>query len=495
MTRLSAATLGRLAKEVAPAYVPAEHGIGIRHLGRGAFHRSHQAAYTDAALARQGGDWRIAAVSLRSTGTVDALAPQDNLFTLIESGADGLHPRVIGSLGRTIAAARTPEAVLDVFADPAIRIVTLTVTEKAYGFDRANRDCDPEHADVAADLADPRAPRGVLGILTEGVRRRRDAGHPAPAILCCDNLPENGRLLRAGVIGFARRVDPDLADWIEAHVAFPSSMVDRITPAATAETLARAHGLTGLEDAAAIETEPFAQWVIEDEFPQGRPAWEAAGAIFVPDVTPYEKMKLRMLNGAHSLIAYASVVAGHEYVRDAMADPALAALADRQMRAVARTLGPLRDIDLDTYRADLLARFANPGIAHQTRQIAMDGTEKLPQRIFEPAVEALKAGDDPAPYAFATAAWMRYCLGKDDTGAEYPLNDPRAGALQDAARRAGYGAGDLRQTLMAVPGLFPETLRESVFRAAVTERLASVLSIGMAAAIRNEARDPASGPG
>ncbi|MCP1168825.1 mannitol dehydrogenase family protein, partial [Limimaricola sp. ASW11-118] len=247
------------------------------------------------------------------------------------------------------------------------------------------------------------------GLLVEALRRRRGAGRAPFTVLCCDNLPENGALLRGGVLGFARRVDPEFADWISAEVAFPSSMVDRITPAATDDTRALARRLTGYEDAAAIETEPFCQWVIEDRFPQGRPDWEAGGAIFVEDVAPFERMKLRMLNGAHSLIAYAGFVAGHTLVRDAMASAALAALVRRHIAAAARTLGPLPGIDLAAYGAELAARFANPAIAHETYQIAMDGSQKLPQRIFGPAWDAQQAGRDLRPFAFATAAWARYC--------------------------------------------------------------------------------------
>ncbi|WP_341212952.1 mannitol dehydrogenase family protein [uncultured Limimaricola sp.] len=487
MTRLDLHQLSRLPAGVGPAYAPSAHGVGVLHIGLGAFHRAHQAACTDAALAAAGGDWRIAAVSLRSTETVDALAAQDGLFTLVERGADGDRARVIAAIAETFAAARDPEAVLALFSRAPIRVVTLTVTEKAYGIDANAMDIDPAHPDVAADLADPRHPRGVLGLLVEGLRLRRAGGLPSPAILCCDNLPENGALLRAGVVGFAHRVDEDLAGWIAETVAFPSSMVDRITPAATQGTARRARELTGAEDAAAIETEPFTQWVIEDRFPQGRPAWEAGGAILVPDVAPFERMKLRMLNGAHSLTAYAGFLAGHRFVRDAMGDAALAALIDRHMAAAARTVGALDGIDLGAYRAELTARFANPAIAHETYQIAMDGSHKLSQRIFAPAVEALEAGDDTGTYAFAIAAWMRYAMGRDEAGGTYALRDPREDELLEAAQAAGGEAAALVRALMALPNLFPEALRNSpAFVRAVTERLAIMLDLGMAEAIARE---------
>ncbi|CUH39900.1 Polyol:NADP oxidoreductase [Jannaschia seosinensis] len=488
MTRLTAKLLPQLPEGVRPAYDPAAQAAGILHLGLGAFHRAHQAFYTDAALARDGGDWRILAVSLRSTETVDALRAQDGLFTLVERGPHGDRAQVIGAVADALAAARDSQEVLAVFERPEIRIVTLTVTEKAYGFDRASMDIEPGHEAIAADLAAPQQPRGVIGLLVEGLRRRRAADLRPPAILCCDNLPENGPLLRAGVLGFARRVDVDLAEWIAQEVAFPASMVDRITPATTDETAKRAQALIGADDAAAVETEPFTQWVIEENFPQGRPSWEAGGAVFVADVAPFERMKLRMLNGAHSLIAYAGFLAGHAYVRDAMSDASLAVLVDRHIRAAAGTVGRLEGIDLDAYRADLLARFANPAIAHQTYQIAMDGTEKLPQRIFAPATDALTSGADLAPYAFAVAAWMCYATGRDAKGKNYDLRDPREDELRRAVLHAGNDASALVAALTALPSFFPVSLRDSpAFRHALETRLAVMLDRGMPEAIRREA--------
>lgn len=466
-----------------PGYDPAAHGVGVVHIGVGAFHRAHQAVYTDAALAQAGGDWRIAGVSLRSTGIVDALNAQNGLYALIERGAEGTRGRVIASIASAIAASRDREAVLEALAAAGTRVVTLTVTEKAYGVDRAAMQVDPAHEAVAADLADPRRPVGVLGLLVEGLRLRHAAGRQPFTVLCCDNLPENGAILRAGVVDFARRVDPALADWIAESVAFPSSMVDRITPAATPETLAEAERLTGCVDRAAIETEPFSQWVIEDRFPLGRPAWDAGGAIFVDDVTPYEKMKLRMLNGAHSMLAYAGFLAGHAYVRDVMADEALSALIDRQMRAASGTLPRLDGVDLDQYRRDLLARFANPAIAHETYQIAMDGTEKLPQRLLEPAVETLRKGGDLRPFAFAVAAWMRYCLGRKESGEAYALRDPRETELAAAISNAG-SAEAISNALHGVDRLIPAALAQSgPWRAAVAEILQDFLTSGARAAI------------
>ncbi len=488
MTRLDRSALDTLPADVArPGYDPAAHGTGVVHLGCGAFHRAHQAVYTDAALARSGGDWRIAAVSLRSTEIADALNPQDGLYTLIERGSDGVDARVIGSLSRVIAAARQPGQTLAALVDPATRIVTLTVTEKAYGIDRARGDVDVAHPAVAADLADPRHPTGVLGLVVEALRQRFAGGVAPFTVLCCDNLPANGALVKAGVLGFARLIDPALSARIEGTVAFPSSMVDRITPAATPEMFADAENLTGYSDEAAVETESFTQWVIEDDFPEGRPDWEAGGALFVDDVEPYEAMKLRMLNGAHSMIAYAGFLAGHVTVRDAMADAALASLVRRHLRAAAATLDALPGIDLESYADELVARFANPAIAHATWQIAMDGTEKLPQRLVAPALEALVAGQSARPFVFAIAAWVRYCLGQTEAGEPYTLRDPREAAIAAAVKAAADDPAALCAGLFALREVFPPALADAPgFREEVAELLSKMIETGMRAVIDRE---------
>lgn len=482
-------SLGMVAGGAArPGYEPAEHGHGIVHLGVGAFHRAHQAVCTDEALAAAGGDWRIIGASLRGTQAADALNPQNGLYTLLERDGETTRARVIASISQVIAATRDREALLAAMTDPAIRIVSLTVTEKAYGIDRAAGGIDMDHPAVAADLAEPRSPSGVLGLLTESLRLRRRANIEPFTVLCCDNLPENGNLLRKGVTGFAEQLDPELATWIGDNVAFPSTMVDRITPAPTDRTLADAATATGCQDLAAVETEPFSQWVIEDRFPTGRPQWEAGGALFVDDVAPYERMKLRMLNGAHSMLAYAGYLAGHRFVRDAMADTGLTLLVQRQMRAAAATLEPLAAIDLGDYEHQLIGRFSNRAIAHETYQIAMDGTEKLPQRVFQPALDAIAGGQDIRPFAFATAAWMRYCLGADEVGEIYALRDPREAEI--ASRIAGVPrkAGDISAALHSLPGLFPPALAgHAPWRRAVEGILDIMLTDGVVTAIRSEA--------
>lgn len=445
MERLSPKTV-LPAHVLRPAYDRAALTPGIVHIGIGAFHRAHQAIYTDAALAMEFGPWGIVGVSLRSTAIAQDLRAQGGLYSVITRDGDEDSARVVGSEIDALAATQERERLLALLTDPAIRIVTLTVSEKAYGFDPSTGRLDPAHPAVAADLATPDTPTGAIGILVEALARRYAAQRPPFTVLCCDNLPANGRLVRRLVLDMAERRDAPLATWIAEKGRFPSSMVDRIVPAATDETRARAAVLIGAQDTLALETEAFSQWVIEEDFVDGRPAWEAGGALFVADVEPYEKMKLRLLNGSHSLIAYLGQLHGLDHVRDVMAVPEHVARVRAHMEAAAATLDPVPGIDLAVYRAQLVARFANPAIAHRTVQIAMDGTQKLPQRVFAPAVEALANGGDADAFAYVTALWLAYVSRMG------PVNDPRAAELARAASEGGSAP------FFALPGLFPREL-------------------------------------
>lgn len=468
-----------------PGYTPADYGVGIVHLGLGAFHKAHQAAYTDTALAHSGGDWRIAGVSLRSPEPAAQLAPQDGLFTLIERSTEGSTARVIGAIAKAYCLDPDRAAVLDALTAPTTRIVSITVTEKGYGIDRSTGGVNPAHPAIAQDLATPDAPVGVAGLLVWALNARRSANVPPFTVLCCDNLPDNGAMLRGLLLDFARRALPEIADHIASDVAFPATMVDRITPATTDATLAAAAQMTGHEDAAAIETEAFSQWVIEDHFPTGRPDWESGGAMFVADVKPYEEMKLRMLNGAHSMLAYAGFLVGCTHVSDVMADPVLNPLVGRHLAAAAATLPQLDRVNFADYADALITRFSNPHLHHQTYQIAMDGTEKLPQRILAPALDALEAGQPMAPFAFAVAAWMRYTLGRTEAGETYALRDPREDELTRLTHE--QEDGEVVANLVALPGLFPSALaKDSVFLQMVSARLGIMMHQGMRRAMDSE---------
>ncbi len=417
-----------------PAYDPRTLRPGIVHLGIGAFHRAHQALYVEEALAAAPGDWGIVGVSLRSPAVHDRLEPQDGLYTLVERGPEADRLRVVGCVREVLFAPAAPGAVLARLADPATRIVSLTVTEKGYCHDPATGRLDDGHPDVRHDLASPGHPRTAVGLLVAGLARRRAAMGPPLTVLCCDNLPHNGRTVARIVRAFAALADPSLVAWLDDHVAFPSTMVDRIVPATTEADVLTVSGALGVEDLAPVVGEPFRQWVIEDRFAGPRPAFEAGGAQLAADVAPYETMKLRLLNGSHSAIAYLGYLGGYEYVSRAVADPAYRAFVRGLMEEeVAPTLGMPGGTDLRAYTASLLERFANPRMAHRTWQIAMDGSQKLPQRLLGTVRDNLAAGRPIAQLALAVAAFLRYTAGVDEQGRPIDVRDPLAARFKTLA--------------------------------------------------------------
>ena len=434
MTRshLSNTTLQQLpAGTKIPAYDRGKVVSGIVHLGVGAFHRAHQAAYVDACLAAGETGWGIVGVSLRSTDTRDALSPQDGLYTLaIRSGGEE-ELRVIGSIGSMLVAPEGPGAVLAALTDPRTRIVTLTITEKAY-LRAAAGGLDTAHPDIVHDLANPRTPRTAHGFLAEALAQRRAAGAPAFTVLCCDNLPANGATLHRLLTEFATlrdarlssTGDAGLASHIANQVAFPSSMVDRIVPATTEADRTRIAVELGVEDAWPVMTEPFCQWVVEDRFPAGRPAWDRFGVTMVEDVRPFEEMKLRLLNGAHSAIAYLGLLSGHATVDRAFADPAIRAFVDALWAEAIPTLPKNAGLDTAGYTAELAQRFSNTALAHRTAQIANDGSQKLPQRIVASAVERIEAGALPEHLTLVIAAWIAACEARGKTLPESHFTDP-----------------------------------------------------------------------
>jgi fructuronate reductase len=401
----------------------------ILHLGLGAFHRAHQAAFTTDA----GDGWSITAVAMRNPALADALHAAKGRYHLVERHPEGPRVQPMTVIDRALCLATDPAAVLAAMADPEVHVVTMTVTEKGYGHDAATRRLDPGHPAIAPDLAQPRQPRGLIGALVGGLGLRRAAGLGGLTVISCDNLSGNGHLTARLVDDFARMLDPALADWIAQTCAFPDSMVDRITPASTPATFDAVRAATGLDDPLAVDTEPFRQWVIEDRFAGPRPGWADAGALIVASVTPFESMKLRLLNGSHSLIAYMGALAGHDAVRDVMAEPHLRSIVAAHMPAAAATLDPIAGFDPATYQAALLQRFANPQIRHRCLQIAADGSQKLPSRIFAAAADAFARGQSPAPFAAVTAAWIRFLGGQDDKGGPLAPVDPLAQALMAAA--------------------------------------------------------------
>ncbi|MFG1708893.1 mannitol dehydrogenase family protein [Nonomuraea sp. M3C6] len=440
--RLSRATLSRVAPAARPLAEP--RATGVVHLGIGAFHRAHQAVYTERAMAATGDDrWGICGASQRSTDVADRLRPQDCLYGM----RAGDEVRVVGSVRDVLAPGDDLAARL---AAPETAVVTLTITEKAY-----RRDPLP----------------GAIGRLVAGLRARATADAGPLTVLSCDNLPGNGATL-AGLV--AELCEPPLLEWVEESVTFPATMVDRIVPATTQADLDDMAARLGVTDLGAVVTEPFTQWVIEDRFAGDRPAWDQAGALLVGDVRPYERMKLRLLNGSHSAIAYLS---GAAHVSEAVGDPAFAGFLRRLMDDdLSPTLDGLDGFDLAGYKESLLARFANPGLRHRVAQIAVDGSQKLPQRLLDPARDRLAGGHEPRWIALSVAGWMRYVTEARD------LDDPLADRLR------GDGTASAAATvnrLLAIEEIFGADLRENrVFRDLVTDCLERLNADGVPATLR-----------
>lgn len=462
-----------------PAYDRGAVKTGIVHLGVGAFHRAHQAVYTDDVLSRDS-SWGIVAASLRSPDTFDALQPQDGLYTLSVRSQDGEALRVIGSIRQVIVASRETDDLLDVMVDPLTRIVTLTVTEKGYCHDPATGALNEAHPDIVHDLAYLKTPKSAPGFIVEALRRRRTAGVPPFTVLTCDNLPSNGRTVKRVLTRFAELVDPELGRFVADEVSCPSTMVDRIVPATSDQDRDRIGEALGVADAWPVVTEPFTQWVIEDRFPQGRPAWEAVGAEFVQDVEPYEHMKLRLLNGSHSTLAYLGYLAGYETVADTMADEAFVRLIRGLMdEEVTPTLHMPPGADLTSYKDALINRFKNPALKHRTWQIAMDGSQKLPQRLLGTVRDRLSSGAPIGRLSLGVAAWMRYVTGIDEKGAPIDVRDPMAARLREVAERAGESAEDLARELFAIREIFGDDLpNDPRFTGAVTANLARIYELG-----------------
>jgi len=478
--RLNETTLGGLPSDVTrPRYDRGAVTTGIVHLGVGAFHRAHQAVYTDDVLARDT-SWGIVAASLRSPDTADALNPQNGLYTLSVRSQDGEALRVIGAISRVIVAPRAVEDLLGVMADPRTRIVTLTVTEKGYCHDPATGQLNETHPDIVHDLANLRTPRSAPGFVVEALQRRRSAGVPPFTVLTCDNLPSNGRTVKRVLTRFAELVDPELGRFVADEVSCPSTMVDRIVPATSNDDRARIATRLGVRDAWPVVTEPFTQWVIENRFPQGRPAWEEAGAQFVADVEPYEHMKLRLLNGSHSTLAYLGYLSGYETVADTMADPAFVRLVEGLMNEeVTPTLHMPPGADLSSYKRALIERFKNPALRHRTWQIAMDGSQKLPQRLLGTVRDRLRDNAPIRRLALGVAAWMRYVTGVDENGSEIDVRDPLAAILRERADRAGGDPERLVEELFALRAVFGEDLpRDERFTAPVIEALRQLYAKG-----------------
>ena len=438
--RLSEAAIDRLPPAVTRfSYDRAAQRTGIVHFGIGAFHRAHQAWYTDLAMDAGEQGWMIAGVSLRSDTVARQLNPQDGLYTLTERSGAGARTRLIGSVREVLLGGPGRAHIEARIAALECRIVSFTVTEKGY--------CRAANGDLDFELAEA----SFYPLLAEGLKLRRDAGLPGVTLLSCDNLSDNGRQLERLMRDWLAFREPDMVEWFESECACPNSMVDRIVPATTEADLASVGRALGVGDEGAVFAEPFSQWVIEDRFAAPRPAWETHGAQLVGDVAPYETAKLRMLNGAHSALAYLGLERGHEFVHQAVADPALRPLVERLMlREAATSFTAAAEQDLRGYAEALLARFANPALNHRLIQIAMDGSQKVPQRWLETLAFHQRRGERCPALLEALAAWLRHVRGD-----ARPVDDPMAGRL--AELWASTGGGGIGAALFGPAGLFAQT--------------------------------------
>lgn len=420
--RLSAATLDRLAPEVRRfAYDREAQAVGILHFGIGAFHRAHQAWYTDRAMDGGDRDWMITGVSFRSRQASVQLNPQDGIYTVAERSGEASRYRLVGSVRNVVPSSRVAVQVPKLITAPSTKLISLTITEKGY--------C--RGSDGKLDRG--RASEGFYQSLIEGLRRRRQAGLGGLTILSCDNLAGNGTLLARLVLEYCSWRDSDLGYWIEHECSFPSTMVDRIVPATTVTDESQAGSYLGLRDAAVVVTEPFSQWVIEDRFAAGRPAWEKVGCQIVSDVTPYETAKLRMLNGAHSALAYLGLARDHRFVDEAVADTEIRPVVEQLMRReAAESLTPAPEQDLEAYADALLERFANPALNHRLSQIATDGSQKIPHRWLETLAWHQEHGGECPAILTALGAWLRHVRG--DNGV---VDDPDAAKLANLWQQAG----------------------------------------------------------
>jgi mannitol 2-dehydrogenase len=482
MTSLTEENLTRLNADVSlPRYDRRDVTTGIVHVGVGNFHRSHQAMYLDTLMnSGKALDWGICGIGLQPSNVAmrDALAAQDGLYTLVVRHGDGnWDARVIGSVVEYLFAPDDPEAAIEKMAAPSTRIVSLTVTEGGYSLDAVTGEFNASDESVLADLRPGAVPRTVFGLVTEALARRRARGLPAFTILSCDNIQGNGHVSQRAFTAFARLRDAELADWITAHVRFPNCMVDRITPKTTDADRAELSRRFGIDDRWPVLCEPFTQWVLEDDFADGRPPLEDVGVQIVPDVEPYELMKLRLLNASHQALCYPGHLVGYRFVHEVTTDPLFAGfLLDYMTGEAIPTLRPVPGVDLTGYANQLIERFANSEVRDTVARLCANASDCIPKFLLPVVREQLAAGRPVTRSAAVVATWARYAEGTDENGAPHELDDDRAPQLQAAARRQRQ---DPTAFLDGNRAVFGELADDSRFTAVYTAILTSLFDRGV----------------
>jgi fructuronate reductase len=478
----------RIPAAARPLVDPRDLTVGIVHLGLGAFHRAHQAVYTERAMAASGTtEWGICAASQRSRAVLDELAPQDGLYTVMERGMSTAF-RVLAPIRELLFAAQQQDVLTSRIAAASVHVVTVTVTEKGYRHDPVTRRLDLTDEQTQADAGGQR-PVTVVGQLVRGMQARRRNNAGPLTIVCCDNLTNNGATLRGLVDDFCsllpRTHQSALHSWIEDFVTFPSTVVDRMVPAITPADRSEVARYLDLDDEGAVVAEPFSQWVLEDNFAAARPAWESAGAIFTSDVSPYEALKLRLLNGSHSALAYLGLLAGYEYVAEFMEVDGVSAFVRALMHESAATVSAPVGVDVDDYEQQLVRRFANPGLRYRLAQIATDGSQKLPLRLLATVRDARAAGVVPMHCVLGVAAWMRYVTARyDDAGRPLAVDDPLAPRVAEVAGEAA-DPGTIVERLLGLNEMFGDLADDVALRILLAEALAELSRSGALAALRN----------
>ena len=462
--KLNLANLDRISKDIKrPTYDRSRLKHGIVHIGVGGFHRAHQAVYLDDLLHTSGNEaWGLCGIGLlpHDKRMAEIMAAQDCLYTVVERDNKGDVPRIIGSMTAFLWAPENPEAVIEKMASPDCRIVALTITEGGYYINQGTGELDAKHPDIVKELSNTGSPVCVFGYLAAALSRRRERGMKPFTAQSCDNIQMNGDMFRKTFLAFLKLKDKSLHDWVAAECAFPNSMVDRITPATTDENRAMVETSFGITDAWPVVTEPFRQWVIEDRFPLGRPAWEEVGAQLVEEVLPYEKMKIRLLNAGHQAIAYVGMLMGYALVNEAMEDPLIRKFARKMMDdEVTPILPPVPGVDLEAYKGSLIERFSNRSIKDTLARLGTDGSARIPKFVLPSIAEAVSKGGRISCLSFTVASWLWYLQGKDDAGKAMPMSDAMLATLRAAP---GFGGDDPRG-LLAIHELFGDLSASAAF--------------------------------
>lgn len=489
--KLNAENLHRLPHEVAiPAYDRSEIKTGIVHIGIGGFHRAHEAFYTDQILQHHGAtDWGICGIALLDADNkiFNALSEQDGLYTLMITESDGtLTARVIGSIIEYLFAPENPDAAIEKMAGPDIRIITLTITEGGYNFSTATGEFQINEPLIQWDLNNPENPKTVFGYITQSLMRRKQRGITGLTIQSCDNIQKNGDLLKRMLLSYVKEAEPGLTGWIQKHVTFPNSMVDRITPVTTPSDIENLRSVYSIEDAWPVVCEPFIQWIIEDNYSNSRPAWESVGVQFVQDVSPFEKMKIRLLNAGHSLLGFTGALYGYTYIHEVVRDQLFAKfLRDFMDKEVTPVLDEIPGIDLDTYKDKLFERFGNSCIRDKVARICLQSSAKIPKFLLPTVREQLKAGGPVECSALVIAAWCRYCEGFDEAGNKYPVEDEMKVILQEKA----LGSHKDPLSFLRIEAIFGDLINSKRFTEAYVNALQCLYHKGVISRVKEIAAE------